>query len=159
MRCASVTRSDAEGFAFLGVAPPHRRRSAHRAPPAQRWMTARKNRRPSRSSSRLPLPWNLWPESIAFEISRELVLCRIKSCQSDAGINGFERAVEINHVVGCRVLHSSATGPAQPQSFVSPPRARSNSPSKRIKVCQDSYPNHAINGVEPIAYLSVNART
>src|SRR6476660_9711239 len=56
-------------------------------------------------------------------------------------------------VAGCRVLHSSATGSAQPQRLrASPPRQDQNHRAGGSEF-QDSPRIHAIKGVEQFAYL------
>src|SRR5215469_18963956 len=54
---------------------------------------------------------------------------------------------------GCRVLHSSATGSAQPQRLRASPPRQDQITEQADQSCQDSSRIHAIKGVEQFAYL------
>jgi len=66
----------------------------------------------------------------------------------------LNRAVENQTMVaGCRVLHSAATGSAQPQGFVHRLLGKIKITEQADQSCQDSSRIHAIKGVEQFAYL------
>src|ERR1700730_10240121 len=91
---------------------------------------------------------------LRFEISRELVLRRIKSCPSTQSINGFEsgrRNQPWSRVAG----YSTARPQAQRsrKGFVHRLLGKIQITEQADQSCQDSSRIHAIKGVEQFAYL------
>src|ERR1700732_3543222 len=89
-----------------------------------------------------------------FEISRELVLRRIKACPSTQSINGFEsgrRNQPWSRVAG----YSTARPQAQRsrKGFVHRLLGKIKITEQADQSCQDSSRIHAIKGVEQFAYL------
>src|SRR3984885_8349247 len=91
---------------------------------------------------------------LRFEISRELVLRRIKSCPSTQSINGFEsgrRNQPWSRVAG----HSTSRPQAQRsrKGLVHRLLGKIKITEQADQSCQDSSRIHAIKGVEQFAYL------
>src|SRR5215208_156162 len=91
---------------------------------------------------------------LRFEISREFVLRRIKSCPSTQSINGFEsggRNQPWSRVAG----HSTQRPQAQRsrKGFVHRLLGKIKITEQADQSCQDSSRIHAIKGVQQFAYL------
>src|SRR5204863_1284852 len=87
------------------------------------------------------------------EISRELVLRRIKSCPSTQSINGFEsgrRNQPWSRVAGYSTLRPQAQ--RSRKGFVHRLLGKIKITEQADKSCQDSSRIHAIKGVEQFAY-------
>src|SRR5580698_3121486 len=91
---------------------------------------------------------------LRFEISRELVLRRIKSCPSTQSINGFESGRR--NQPWPRVAGYSTPRPQAQRSrkgFVHRLLGKIKITEQADQSCQDSSRLHAIKGVEQFAYL------
>src|SRR5829696_9260324 len=91
---------------------------------------------------------------LRFEISREFVLRRIKSCPSTQSINGFESGRR--NQPWSRVAGYSTPGPQAQRSrkgFVHRLLGKIKITEQADQSCQDSSRIHAIKGVEQFAYL------
>src|SRR3989441_8258971 len=91
---------------------------------------------------------------LRFEISRELVLRRIKSCPSTQSINGFESGRR--NQPWSRVAGYSTPRPQAQRSrkgFVHRLLGKIKITEQADQSCQDSSRIHAIKGVEQFAYL------
>src|ERR1700719_827404 len=91
---------------------------------------------------------------LRFEISRELVLRRIKSCPSTQSINGFESGRRNQPWSG--VIGYSTPQPQAQRSrkgFVHRLLGKIKITEQADQSCQDSSRLHAIKGVEQFAYL------
>src|SRR5229473_7025064 len=91
---------------------------------------------------------------LLFEISRELVLRRIKSCPSTQSINGFEsgrRNQPWSRVAGYSTLRPQAQ--RSRKGFVHRLLGKIKITEQADQSCQDSSRIHAIKGVEQFAYL------
>src|SRR5258707_1463958 len=93
---------------------------------------------------------------LRFEISRELVLRRIKSCPSTQSINGFESGRR--NQPWPRVAGYSTPRPQAQRSrkgFVHRLLGKIKITEQADQSCQDSSRIHAIKGVEQFAYLLI----
>src|SRR5215471_14168703 len=91
---------------------------------------------------------------LRFEISRELVLRRIKSCPSTQSINGFEsgrRNQPWSRVAGYSTLRPQAQ--RSRKGFVHRLLGKIKITEQADQSCQDSSRLHAIKGVDQFAYL------
>src|SRR4030095_16096633 len=91
---------------------------------------------------------------LRFEISRELVLRRTKSCPSTQGINGFESGRR--NQPGSWVVRWSTMRPQAQRSrkcLVHRLLGKIKITEQADQSCQDSSRIHAIKGVEQFAYL------
>ncbi len=91
---------------------------------------------------------------LRFEIPRELVLRRVKSCPSPQSINGFESGRR--NQPGSRVAGYSTPQPQAQRSrkgFVHRLLGKIEITEQADQSCQDSSRIHAIKGVEQFAYL------
>src|SRR5467141_3392933 len=91
---------------------------------------------------------------LRFEIPRELVLRRIKSCPSTQSINGFESGRR--NQPRSRVIGYSTPRPQAQRSrkgFVHRLLGKIKITEQADQSCQDSSRIHAIKGVEQFAYL------
>src|SRR5215216_640079 len=91
---------------------------------------------------------------LLFEVSRKLVLRRIKSCPSTQSINGFEsgrRNQPWSRVAGYSTLRPQAQ--RSRKGFVHRLLGKIKITEQADQSCQDSSRIHAIKGVEQFAYL------
>src|SRR3974377_345431 len=91
---------------------------------------------------------------LRFEMARELVLRRIKSCPSTQSVNGFESGRR--NQPWSRVAGYSTPRPQAQRSrkgFVHRPLGKIKITEQADQSCEDSSRIHAIKGVEQFAYL------